>query len=445
MADEDLRRLERDAAAGDTGATVRLALTLERDGRRAEAARMLLSVVDDAAARDALARFPAWSHDGADAGRTRWLDVEPVTRTPRVLWKTKLDVGNEPRFETTRLVASPLGVVAPTRRAFAVFDPTTGARRWQAKSWAPGRARWAPRFVIEGDELVASNGDSLRRFDLVTGEERGALEVPGLAGGIVLHGNVHAISGREVVARAISSGRGEPLWSRAIDIGTEIDIDTERAEPVLRAAGDMVFVLAASKLNVLDRRTGEVRFEAAAGGSFVADADGSVVVEVGVSQRTGESTLVLREASGRVLHRLERYRWLEALSPRFILVDDVDERPSPVVAIDRATGEARALPLHGAAYSFPLIAVRDVIYGAGRDPIIPTLAACRMSGEPLLWEFAPEEVVSAEGRNEWTLAALDRVLYVRFADGTLVALTDLPGEERKARKPLVKRPKRRQG
>src|SRR5581483_8342895 len=56
MADEALRRLEREAAAGDLQAALRYAGALEREGRRGEAACLLRRFPGEKAAQEALAR-----------------------------------------------------------------------------------------------------------------------------------------------------------------------------------------------------------------------------------------------------------------------------------------------------------------------------------------------------------------------------------------------------
>src|SRR2546423_8703389 len=144
MADEQVRRLEREAAAGDPAAALRYGRALERGGRRGEAAGVLRRIVDREDARAELARYPAWTHGAGDAGGTRFADVEPVVSKPRVLWKTLIPgarwAANSP---ATPLVASPLGVVCAKRQGFVVLDPGTGEVLWRRRSpHRPGA--WLP-------------------------------------------------------------------------------------------------------------------------------------------------------------------------------------------------------------------------------------------------------------------------------------------------------------
>src|SRR4051812_16555164 len=112
VTDELVRRLEREAGVGDPVAALHYARALEREGRRAEAARTLRQHVDHAEVREELARYPAWSHQEADAGHTNQVDAEPIVREPRVLWTRR--VAGAPRRDPP-LLASALGVVCRTR------------------------------------------------------------------------------------------------------------------------------------------------------------------------------------------------------------------------------------------------------------------------------------------------------------------------------------------
>src|SRR5581483_23504 len=144
MADEQLRRLEREAASGDAGAGLRLARALEREGRRGEATRVLRAFRSHEEARSELARYPAWTHARADAGGTRALDVEPILSRPNVLWKVDVPGAHYVvASPATQLVASALGVVCAKRQGFVVLDPATGRALWRRRSphrpgvWVP--------------------------------------------------------------------------------------------------------------------------------------------------------------------------------------------------------------------------------------------------------------------------------------------------------------------
>src|SRR5687767_10014033 len=119
--DEDLRTLER-AAGEDPAACLRYAAALERVGRKDDAFPALCAMKQHAAVRDVLARWPAWTHSQGGPGETRWLDVLPVRRAPRVRWSAGL-AGAE-------LVVSAFGVAAVEksehRRRLVVLDPDTG-------------------------------------------------------------------------------------------------------------------------------------------------------------------------------------------------------------------------------------------------------------------------------------------------------------------------------
>lgn len=111
MSDDDLRRLEREAAANDPQACLRLARACERAGRPVDALAALVRGADNVAVRREAARFPC--------------DVAPLRAAPRVKWEAKLDG----RDHVDGLAATPLAVVIGTRRRNVVLDPERGAVR----------------------------------------------------------------------------------------------------------------------------------------------------------------------------------------------------------------------------------------------------------------------------------------------------------------------------
>src|SRR3954470_10687313 len=111
--DEELRRLEQQVTRGEEGAKLPLARALERAGRISDALELV-------------AGTPAWCGLFGDAGKSRFMDVEPIRKAPRVLWRS-----GEPRVWGGRPeIASELGVFVHDGDALAALDPETGHYRF---------------------------------------------------------------------------------------------------------------------------------------------------------------------------------------------------------------------------------------------------------------------------------------------------------------------------
>ena len=416
MADEDLRRLEREATANDPAACMRYAGALEREGRRAEAARALRRAIDSEAAREVLAGYPAWAHPWATAGRARSLDVEPVVARPRVLWTAKVDHGpglssSQTAWSSHRLLASPLGVVCATDRGVVVLDPDSGAERWH-RNWAKralaGGSPWRPQLEIHGQTLLVWNGDALWRNDLATGKAHGELRAPWATQALLDRGLLVAVEEDAIVARSVGrEAQGEELWRAP----------RPRGELVLAAAEDQVFIWSQGVIAAHDRSSGEERWQEFGSATFLADREGLVTLA------EDPPRLELRDAKGQPVRRIEEGTWAFALTRDLVVVGVGGAQA--VAVVERASGAQTMLPALRAAGA-PIVA-RDVIYGA-TDEACSRLGACRASGEQL-WGLDLPRPTGRGARSERSgvaaLALLDRMVFAIVGETTLVALTDL--------------------
>lgn len=139
MADDELRRLEREAAH-DPVARLKLAHALERAGRPVDALAALVAGADDLECRRAAARFPR--------GQL------PIPSAPRIRWETELP-GSD-RF--TKLLATPLGIVASSRQRTLVLDADTGAVRVELP---PGHPLLLDEVVLHLLDDLALTGHDL--------------------------------------------------------------------------------------------------------------------------------------------------------------------------------------------------------------------------------------------------------------------------------------------
>ena len=197
--DAERRELERTVAAGGgAGARLRLAAALERVGERSRALEVLLPELRDPEVRKAIARLPAWT-ESLGTGNTRFADVRPLRRTPRVRWVRETveddpalpetDMGallGERGFMDDVLFALPFGIVVrPLYRLLAVLSPDTGATRWlldplhPARPWEPGVAG---EHVLQpyNSDKPSFDASPLARLDLWTGTQVDELKIPGL-------------------------------------------------------------------------------------------------------------------------------------------------------------------------------------------------------------------------------------------------------------------------
>jgi hypothetical protein len=384
LVDEDERRLEREARSGDPAACVRFANLFEREGRRAEAAIVLRTAIDHPAAREALARHPAWSHGASDTGRSRALDVDPIAKKPHILWRKKIDGGLHELGGAPHLLASPLGVVCITRDGVSVRDAGTGLPRWERhpaprprRRTEKGAAlRWRPRVEILGASLLVWDQTVMWRHDLATGEDQGDLSLPWASDALLDRGVLVTEEKDAIVARAVAPGaEGDVLW--------RAKVSTAQGRVTLGASGDKVFVRSVSGLHAFDRKTGKKRWSVPTGGGyFVADASGVV------SQEGESSTLVIRGSTGDAVRRLSDYMTPLALTATHVFAqappsvevsgDCIEATQMSPVAIDRGSGQSVALAFAPRPdESFPFAIARDVIHGMRYGPRGPNLAACR--------------------------------------------------------------------
>lgn len=420
MADEETRKLEREAASGDPTAAVRYAHVLEREGRRAEAARVLRGCFEHEAARDALAAYPAWTHAHATAGDTNFIDAEPITKTPRVLWKKKLPGEFYGPDFATSLVASALGVWRVTAKGFEVLHPDSGEERWRSV-WRGRAPHWRPRVELRGRELLVWNWSRVLRYELASGKDLGARAAPEASRAVIADGVLYAAEGVDHLAALAIDDRAPPpvLWRMAVE--------PFRYFPPLIVAGDHFLVLRAEQgvVVTVDRATGREKWRTRiVAPSLIGDADGWVATRFGGPQRPDDVELVLHDARGRPRRRVEGMQRAWALAPGFVISASDAQMMRPtrnaLERIDRRSAELRDLPLRVLSEDAPCAVARDVIYAGSPDRVSQALAACREDGTPL-WQIE-SPVPSA---SVWALAALDRQLFVLYDDNTLVALTDL--------------------
>lgn len=451
MVDEDIRRLERVARAGDPAACIRTAWRLERDGQRGEAARLLRSVSEDPAAREALAKHPAWGHEDGDAGGTRALDVEPVVKRPRLLFRKRLEDGPPDDPGAVRLVASPLAVVCQSYNGLTAFDPLSGAKLWHHRLRKKKRdsdeddlddldAPDAPLLVIQGEHLVVHRPGVVERRDVTTGEKVTSVKVPlversfpRLERAFLEGSSLYTIENAHVVARAVGpDGDGKEVWRTKETLGPHAHLRG--------AAGGLVFAFGGAGLVAFDKETGAKRWTARTiERFFLADEGGVVASEGDAPQRPELRELVLRGPDGKALHGREGSLAPRALAKDFVVAQAPpmgEDAGSSAVAIDRSSHESVVLPVSARGGTVPFAVARDVIYGSSGGGVVGGLVACRRDGT-LLWAMSGPEVGAPgddDDSEEWALAVVDRLIYVLVGGSLLAAFTDLPAEKKPKKK-----------
>lgn len=319
----------------------------------------------------------AWTHPEADAGRTGWIDVEPVRALPVERWRVALD-------RPTRLLATPralaLEVAGGEDEVKAlVLEPQTGAKRWEVG----GLARL---IAIRGETLLVQEaGGAGRALDLATGDT--VYAVPGkvllaLDGGVLVaqHEGVAWLAQPDPQAPPVPF----PEWSAR---GMAAQVGWIASDELLVSASRTGAV-------ALRREDGKKAWERPRARGW-GMADRQVVLEA--TTEAGRETLVL-ETDGAVAQHLLRRRPL-LLAPDALIAQDVAE--GSLVRCDRASGAiAQLLPRWTVdEQRRRLAAARDVVYAAG----VIELQALGPAGE-VLWTLPPErfpetfEPVPAEGR-----------------------------------------------
>src|SRR5687768_16717564 len=115
--DESVRDLEQRLRASPTPENrLALARALERAGRRDDAHVVLAADPFATGVREALAAYPCWSRPDGDPGNTRWLDLPPLERAPRVRWRTELP-------DPGLVLPTPWGIVTQLVEGGVVLDP----------------------------------------------------------------------------------------------------------------------------------------------------------------------------------------------------------------------------------------------------------------------------------------------------------------------------------
>jgi hypothetical protein len=399
--DESLRAMSRAVEAGEgAGARLRYARALERAGRRDEAFDALASGREDPDVRAELARFPLWRQTDADAGRTRFLDVAPIRREPRVKWVSEA-IGALGRT----ISAGPNRIACEDDRgATKILDADTGEVRREFTYGEP--------CAFVGDTLLMKRKTKLRGYDLETGaalweETTWQLSYEALHVGEILV----TASPVTVSAYRLAHPRKQPkgLWDYRVR-GT----NRKGRFAKVALADDTALVPHEGEIAALDLADGHVRSRFA-GNEVLADEAGFVVVE--------ERRLVVRDAEHRVVWALtERGQLLRALTPGVVVV----RVPSIGSAIfDRATGDVVHVVV-GDGCERALVA-RDVMYalnvGEARGRDDDRLRAFTTTGEDL-WAISLGNRVG--GGRIVSLFAGSRRLFGTTSDGRAFCLEEAP-------------------
>lgn len=444
MRDEELRDLERRAASGAPSDVLAHVRALDRLGLADDAYQALVPHVADGTLRAELARRPAWTQPDADAGATRYLDVEPIRRQPRVLWTRTLPKPvPRPRrpVPSTRgsLVASPLGVVVPLAASpeGAVLDPATGETRFtiprEPTDWSNLRVRegvlltTAPGRDAQGQPTNETK--SVAAYDLFTGVWLWRRPWPTTWLALHASGDLLAIGSR--LARHAWPDPREapepiPLWARVAD--------------AYQVASSEAAILGTGLDDPFGGEPRGVEWYRSADGGPVArlvvrgpriDAAGAVVWDSGVAERPGEVALVTgprlvaHDSGGRELWAASGVTGAPlALAPGHVL----GPREGRVAVVERARGEVTATldsPVLARnrelrrAWERPCAAVsRDVVYLA----LGAYLWAQPLAGGPPLWTLDLTESVG-EIR---ALAVLPRRIFVWTANPCVLCVAGEP-------------------
>jgi hypothetical protein len=459
MSDESARKLARAVAGGGAAAErVRLALELERAGRRDEAYETLLPGLEEPIVRREIARFPAWAHDRATAGRTGCLDVAPITCAPRVKWTRPVSKMMPSVAGMTRLLASPLGIVCAQNDGFVVLGAETGRLRWERRWSQPQRfddelnggvpngpdVNWIPQLAISGESLLCWNAGTLTSYDLWTGETfyeynvgRGDLAL--LSDRLLIFG----LNGRNVAAWEISDPRKPPsrAWQSSATSGAHM------LSQSVASTDNLVLVSEAiGRLAALDRRTGSVRWTGSAFLGAIADDASCLTWSMSMSADPANPgpryDVTCFDPTGvRVWDAGDNYL-PAALGSHAVVRAKFAQGSmvnSSVTLLDRVRG-AGAIPVRGSqgllVWSTSAIA-RDVVVVPSGNIIegVSLLAARERTGE-VLWVFDPKDLPVDDGsrvdrplRRNLSLGAVAvlprRVLFV--LDGALVCLEPTKG------------------
>lgn len=305
----------------------------------------------------------AWTHPEGDAGRTCFVDVEPLASAPRPRWRVDLS-------GPARLLASSAAVVVEVSGAgdearAVVLDPDTGARRWEVG----GLSRL---LALRGDTLLVQDADGTgRALDLATGDTLWA--APGKV--LLAADDGLLVAQHEGVAWLAQPDPRQPAQSF----------------PVWSARGmaSQLGWIASRTLLVSTGRTGAIAFRRDDGRKVWhlrhargwGLADHEVLVEAITD--AGRETLFVSD-EGALTAQLLRRRPL-ALTPTALIAQDVAE--ASLVRCPRGGGEIVKLLPHWSIdeQRRRLAVAREVTYAAG----IVELQALGPAGE-VLWTLPPE-------------------------------------------------------
>jgi hypothetical protein len=391
MSDSRLRDLERDVARdGSPSARLALANELTRLGRGEDAYEVLMPARSDAEVRRLLARTPCWTHKAGDAGRTRSLDVRPVTR-PHVRWRRQVfsDPGIEERSfrNEPHLLSSPLGIVVGESGTSNVhgLDPETGEPVWTAPIDHP---------MLAGEHVVGGQVPSVHE----------------LASGRLVRANLRP-------AR-FHLGEGLAVWVRSqryknFLVGARWNGPTSTLEPdwevVLGRQADILI----TKQHVLTRIVDPALVLTHGGQPALELEDGTSVSAADARGLLGRNGTDLRMVSfdgqGWRQGRFEPLALSGSLVLALALVDDTVE----LVVLDRRDGAERARLRERIAIAL----VRGQIHATGGG----LLSAYSPDGV-LLWSIPEEDLFEGERRQIVAVAALPGRLYALSFGGVVACI-----------------------
>lgn len=403
MRDDELRSLERElAASGSVAARLAYARALERLDRRDEAQDVLAPGREDASVRRELGRFPAWSRAEAGPSGSRWTDVRPLSRQPRVRWRWTAPgtARGEPQ-----LLSSPLGAVVAVSldrevppRATVLSPDGTPVRSWD-------RERGAAPLALEQGLVLDPRGAGVFAVDPVTGDERILVpRAPGLltAEAACARGLVLVPEEDDLRAHELAAGECASAWTVARPRTAVF-----RTAPHTHATATRVYLSApgfgrGGVFTAFERATGAELWRSQR--LLAADDAGGLALEAGGLVAVGPGGERLWDASP------ESVATVHVLAPALVLAEVTDSGLK--VVLDRANGGVR--PERPVAQGARVVAAaRDVLYSVERA----------WEGEGGRELAHPREIVTAtslEGEARWRLE-------LEWERGVVLALAPAPG------------------
>jgi hypothetical protein len=245
VSDEEIRVLERDATPAGR---LKLARALERLGRSDEALDALLQAREDRSVRAEIARYPAWTHEGANQGNTFSIDAASVLGELRLVWTHRgtLDPRRAEPLALQFLATPAVAVFSIARGRAAVHDIETGEVMWPFEH---GDDLRNSRAAIAGSLLLLRTEEGVVGRDLYTGEVRWRL--PGKAwevrGGLILFDE-----GRELVAFEVRDAIPAEVWRREMPEHHDDRGDEDRWFATARR----VYIRAPGRFTQLERASG---------------------------------------------------------------------------------------------------------------------------------------------------------------------------------------------